>query len=124
MTSVDNKQIVADAYAAMQGGDVPAFLAVLDEGIVVHEPDFLPYGGTANGREAFVRLLPKAAALLDISRLVVDELIAEGDSVVALFRIGLAGSNAEARLAERWLMRDGKAVELRVFWFDPPVLEG
>jgi ketosteroid isomerase-like protein len=118
-SSEDNKRIVRHAYAAMSGGDVKRFLAVLDDDVVVYEPDALPYGGVYEGRSVFVASLPAAGALLDASRLVVEDLVAEGDKVVALIRVAVRGGVPDALVTEHWTMREGKAIELRVFWYDP-----
>ena len=120
--STDNKRIVQDAYDGMRGGDVQAFLGALDDEIVVHEPDCLPYGGVTRGLREFLAVLPKAGAVLDASKLEVEELVADGDSVVAIIRIGVRGGPDDVRLAEHWRLCDGKAVELRVFWFDPSLV--
>jgi ketosteroid isomerase-like protein len=116
--SAQNKQIIQDAYDAMASGDVKAFLGALDPQIEVREPDALPYGGVYRGIAELLGMFAKAGPILDSSRMVVAELIAEGDSVVALLRIPLRDGSGESLISEHWRLRDGKAVELHVFWFD------
>ena len=113
-----NKQIIKDAYEAMASGDVRSFVGVLDPGIVVREPDSLPYGGTYRGVQELMGMFAKAGPVLDSSRLAIDTLTADEDRVVAVIRIPLRGGDGEALISEHWTMRDGKAVELNVFWFD------
>ncbi|MGW3633020.1 nuclear transport factor 2 family protein [Streptomyces sp. NPDC005122] len=47
--------VVRGLYDALSKGDVPGVLARLAPGVIVDEPDQLPYGGVHQGREAFVR---------------------------------------------------------------------
>jgi ketosteroid isomerase-like protein len=114
----DNKQIIKAAYEAMAAGDVRGFLSALDAEIVVREPDTLPYGGTYTGIEELMKMFPKAAPVLDSSRLEIVELTAEADRVVALLRIPLRSGDGDALISEHWQLRDGKAVALQVLWFD------
>jgi ketosteroid isomerase-like protein len=114
-----NKQIIADAYDALARGDVRGFLGILDPEIDVREPTGLPYGGAYRGLDELMGMFAKAGPVLDSSRLVVEELTADEDRVVALLVIPLRNGGADALISEHWRMRDGKAVSLQVFWFDP-----
>jgi ketosteroid isomerase-like protein len=120
--SSQNKQIIQDAYDAMAAGDVNGFLGALDTEIEVREPDALPYGGLYRGLGELMGMFAKAAPVLDSSRMVVEELTAEHDRVVAVLRIPLRDGSAETLISEHWRLRDGKAVELQVFWFDPSLV--
>ena len=114
-----NKEIIKRAYEAMAQGDVRTFLAALDPQIEVREPEGLPHGGTYRGLDELKGMFAKAAPLLDSSRLAIEELTADGDRVVALLRIPLRSGDGDAVISEHWRLRDGKAVSLQVFWFDP-----
>jgi ketosteroid isomerase-like protein len=116
--SSQNKQIIQDAYDAMAGGHVKGFLAALDPEIEVREPDALPYGGVYRGIDELLGMFAKAGPVLDSSRMVVQALTAEEDRVIALLRIPLRDGTGEALISEHWRLRDGKAFELQVFWFD------
>lgn len=120
--TTSSREIVAGAYDALLAGDVKGFLGVLDPEIVVSEPACLPYGGTFTGIKQVVGMLGQAGPFLDSSRMVVEHVIADGDRAVALLRVPLRAGDAEALVAEHWLLRDGKAVELRVFWADPTIV--
>src|SRR5262245_41612082 len=118
-TPEENKKMVRSAYEEMAGGNPAPFLGALHpEEIVLHEPDPLPYGGTYRGHKEIMGFMAQAVEVMDPGRLEIDALIAEGDRVVSLIRLGLK-SGGEALLTEHWVFRDGQAVELRVFWFDP-----
>src|SRR6266487_3805569 len=100
-----NKQIVKSAYEGMAAGDGKAFLGALHPEVELREPDCLPYGGTYRGLDEVVAFLRKAAAFVAPGRLEVEELVAEGDRVVALLRLGLR-DGSEARVVEIWRLRD------------------
>ena len=117
-----SRAIVAGAYNAMVAGDFKAFLGVLDPEIVVSEPACLPYGGTFTGIKEVLGMLGQAGPYLDSGKTQVDYVIADGDRAVALLRIPLRDGSGEATIAEHWLLRDGKAVELSVYWSDPSVV--
>jgi ketosteroid isomerase-like protein len=121
--SVANKKIVRRAYEAMAAGDVRGFIAALDERIEVHEPDGLPHGGSYVGLDDLKQMFGKAAPVLDVGKLELDELTAEEDRVVALLRIPIRKGGGIALISEHWRLRDGKAVELQAFWFDPTLVE-
>jgi hypothetical protein len=55
--------------------------------------------------------------------MVVEDLVSEGDRVVAMLRIPLRDGSGEAVMAEYWRLRDGKAVELHVMWSDPTLVK-
>ncbi len=114
----ENKEIVRSAYDGMSSGNPKAFLAALDPEIEIIEPDPLPYGGTYRGQGEVIEFMKSAGGVIDASRFDVETLTADEDRVIATLRVGLH-SGGEAHLSEHWLMRDGKAVELRVFCFDP-----
>lgn len=116
--AAEHKETIRNAYEGMASGDPGAFLGALHEEIVIIEPDPLPHGGTYRGKAEVIEFMKSAGAVMDISRFEVDTLIAEDDRVAATVRCGVRGGG-EVHLSEHWLMRDGKAVELRVFCFDP-----
>lgn len=117
-TAAENKQIVQGAYEAMAGGDARGFLGVLAPEIEIHEPPCLPYGGVHRGQGEVIAFLGQAAAFIAPGKLAVTSLVAEGDTVVATLTLGLK-DGTDAEVTEIWRLADGKAVELKVFWFDP-----
>jgi ketosteroid isomerase-like protein len=121
--SSTSRDIIGGAYEALVQGDVKGFLGVLDAEIEVSEPACLPYGGTFKGLKDVMGMLGRAGPYLDSGKLVVERLIADGDEVVAMLRIPLRDGSGEAEIAEHWRLRDGKAVELRVYWSDPSIVK-
>jgi ketosteroid isomerase-like protein len=120
--SAASRDIVKGAYDAILSGDFRGFLGVFDDGVVVSEPACLPYGGTFTGLDEVKAMLMKAGPVLDSGKMVVEEIVADGDHVVAMLRIPLRDGSADAVIAEYWVFRDGKAVELRVLWQDPTIV--
>lgn len=126
MTQADvqtsNSEIVAGAYAAIGRGDFKGFLAAFDEQIEVREPACLPYGGVAHGIKEAMAMLGNAAPYLDAANMRVESVFGSGDQVTAVLRVPLHGGRGEAEIAELWRLRDGKAIELFVYWADPSIL--
>jgi ketosteroid isomerase-like protein len=118
----ENVEIVKGAYDALASGDVKGFIGVLDPGITVREPECLPYGGTFIGMQEVLGMFGKAGPLLDSGKSVVESIFGDGDRVAAVLRIPLRDGSGEAVMAEHWTLRDGKAVELDVYWRDPTIV--
>jgi len=121
-SAAENKQIISDAYTAMAAGDIKGFIGVLDPEIVISEPACLPYGGTFTGLGEVMGMFAKAGPVLDSGRLKIEELSADDDRVAAVIRVPLRDGSGEARIAEHWRLRDGKATALDVFWADPTIV--
>jgi uncharacterized protein len=121
--SAASQKLVADAYAAMLAGDYKGFFGVFDPEIVVSEPACLPYGGTFRGAKEVMAALGNAGPYLDSAKMVVEYVFAQDDRVAALLSIPLRDGSGTASIAEHWLLRDGKAVELNVYWSDPTLLK-
>jgi ketosteroid isomerase-like protein len=119
----DASTIVAGAYDALAKGDIKGFIGALDPNIKVTEPACLPYGGTFNGLDEVMGMFGKAGPLLDSSKMTVDSVYGEGDRVTAVLQMPLRDGSGVANMVELWTMRDGKAVELAVYWQDPTVLK-
>jgi ketosteroid isomerase-like protein len=110
----ENAMLVRGAYEAFGRGDVSAVLEVLDPGITWHVPGRSPLSGDYKGHpgvlEFFGRCQTLAAGTL---RVVPDEVLAEGDRVVALTTVsaerhGQVWSSPEVHV---WRVADGQAVE-------------
>lgn len=114
-----NRAVVQALYDAGARGDVPALMDHLAEDIVVHEPPFLPYGGRYAGREAFLGMFGEIGNYLDLSAIALEYLVADGQRVIGVLRIPDRATGEPTLLAEQSTLRDGKVVEMRIFYFDP-----
>lgn len=110
-------------YDAVTRGDLPALDAVLAEDIVVHEPGYLPYGGLYKSRDAFYGLVGEATKYLDVANVVIDQVIVDGDHGLGMLRIPVLSTGAHAVIAEQSTVRDGKIVEMRIYFHDTQGLE-
>jgi len=114
--SGSNKAILEQANAAVRAGDNEGFLAHCTDDIrwtTVGE-------GTLQGKQA-VRDWMKTAYASPPS-FHVEQLVAEGDMVVALGTImadGADGASAEYAYSDVWRFRDGKMAELDAFVIQP-----
>jgi uncharacterized protein len=119
-----NRALMAGLYDAAVAGDFEAVLACLDPDVVVHEPHFLPYGGTYNGIDAFAAMIPKVLEVFDLPSMKVDRLIADGDRVIGIIRMPDRANGEDVLLAEESVIRDEKIVEINVFYNNIQTLLG
>lgn len=117
-----NRQLVSAMYDAAGRGDFAAFLSYIDADVVVDEPPFLPYGGTYRGHGELQSLLGRVSAILDVTSLRVERLIADDDHVIGLIRVPIVGSDSEVSLAEMSVIREGKVAEMRIFFHEAGTL--
>ncbi len=115
------REIVVSFYDGGARGDITSFKEQLSEDFELFVPTYLPWGGKF-GKQEYVDLLPRLAAVLDFSRLTYESLTAEGSHVVALINIGVQKTDKSIMISEHWDIADEKAVRLRVAYFDPSAL--
>jgi SnoaL-like domain len=121
--SADPKAIVAAVYRAIAANDRDSFAPLVHPEIEVEQPPWLPYGGTHRGLDAVGEMFLEVLKLIDVSRLEVCSLTAEGDTVWATFVVHSRDHGAPLLLAEEWGLEGERCYRLRVWHFDPrPVL--
>lgn len=113
-TETTNKGITAAAYAAFRQGDIPSVLAMMDEAIEWTEADGHHVAGTFVGPQAVVEgVFMRLGEYFDDFALEIDQLVAEGDTVVALGTMGwkhkATGAPARVKVVHVWTFVDGKA---------------
>lgn len=114
-----SRALMTHMYDSAAKGDFAAVLACLADDLVVHEPPFLPYGGDHQGVDAFANgVIPAVMQHLDVSRLVVDRMVAENDRVIGIIRMPAHATGGDILLAEESLIRDGKVVEIWVYYHE------
>lgn len=115
----ETRRVVTQMYDAAVSGDMAGFFACIDPEVVTHEPSFLPYGGSYAGIGALMELLSKDVSQhLDITQPKIDRIVADGDRAFTVIRLRCQATGEETLLAEEAVVRNGKVVELRVFYFD------
>ena len=109
-----NKEIIQGMYDSFASGDVAAVVAGLSDNISWTEADGFPLAGTYIGPEAVVEnVFMRLGEVGDNWGVVVERLIADGDTVVAdgkyTWNHTVTGEPCEARMAHVWTLADGKA---------------
>jgi hypothetical protein len=86
----------------------------------VTAPNYLPWGGRHVGA-AFFRdyLLPSVTDVFDFARFSYDNVVGENGHVVAVFNIGVTGTDAIVKIVDHWTLLDGKAISLWAAYFEP-----
>ncbi len=110
-----NKQIVDNAYASLAAGDVPAALGAMADDIQWTEADGFPLAGTYVGPQAVLEgVFMRLGEIGDDFTVVPEQLIADGDTVVALgsyrWKHKSSGEPAAVKMVHVWTLNDGKAV--------------
>lgn len=123
-----NVETIKQMYAAALKQDMPAALNALDEDLVIHEQESLPYGGRYEGHEGFQKLFQNLAAHWDDFKFSPKEFMDAGETVVAIVQFtGKAkksGKSLDMTMYELWRMRNGKAVECHsIVWDTAKMLE-
>jgi ketosteroid isomerase-like protein len=120
----DSRRFVQAMYDAGSRGDVEGLLSHLAQDVVVREPAFLPYGADYHGHQEFLSLFTKIGKVLDITKIQIDYLVADDDKVIGIIRIPDITTGQTILLAEESILRDGKIVEMRIFFHDAQSLIG
>ena len=110
-----NKELIQHLYESFASGDVAAVTAAFDDEISWTEADGFPLAGTYTGPQAVVEnVFMRLGDFSDNWAVVVDRLIADGDTVVAngkyTWNHKKTGKACEARMAHVWTLADGKAI--------------
>lgn len=108
-----NKEIINALYQSFASGDVPAVTAGFSDDIRWTESDGFPLAGTYVGPQAVVEnVFMRIGELGDNWAVVVDRIIAEGDTVVADGRYTWnhkdSGAPCAVRMAHVWTLAGSK----------------
>lgn len=110
-----NKELIQKVYAGFAAGDIAAVTAAFADDIAWTEADGFPLAGTYIGPRAVVEgVFVRLGEFSDNWRVVVDQLVADGDTVVAngkyTWNNKRSGEPCEVRMAHVWTLTDGKAI--------------
>ncbi len=114
MSEHPNAAIVRSAYEAMETGDMPAFVALLDDNIIWHEstPGFV---GNYRGRDQVLALLGSIMQEtgVQMSRISIHDILASDDHTVILHEAALTknGRAYTAQYCDVYHLRNGKLTE-------------
>lgn len=109
-----NKEIIQKLYENFASGDVPTVLAAFDNEISWTEADGFPLAGTYIGPQAVLEgVFMRLGEFSDDWGVVVDRLVADGDTVVAdgkyTWNHKESGKPCQVRMAHVWTLANGKA---------------
>jgi ketosteroid isomerase-like protein len=115
-----SKAVVDEYFQAGVQGRLTSFASYLHPDFTVTAPNYLPWGGRHVGA-AFFRdhVLPSVTDVFDFARFSYDNVVAEDGHVVAVFNIGVTGTDATIKIVDHWTVRDGKAISLWAAYFEP-----
>jgi ketosteroid isomerase-like protein len=107
------------AYTAFNRGDIDAAVEPLDAQIEWSEPAEFAGGGTYHGREGAKQYLTQSRAAWAEVISEPEEFIPVGNRIVVFVHARLRPKNSnewqEARLADVYTFRNGKAIQMRAF---------
>ena len=84
-------------------------LGLIAENLHVETPPYFPWAGLYETRDEWLaKCVPWLGTVYDFPSLTVEQMIADGDKVVALVRQGILESEDEAVHIESWKVKDGK----------------
>ncbi|MDT5208735.1 MAG: uncharacterized protein QOF67_1150 [Mycobacterium sp.] len=109
MSEHDNKELIQRGYEAFSSGDLDTVMSLFDDDCEWVQPGQSAVSGTFHGKaevmEHFGRLAEKGLTVK------LNQLIAEGDTVVAITEVTAGGETGED--ADVFVVRNGKTVEVR-----------
>jgi ketosteroid isomerase-like protein len=110
MSEQDNKELIQRGYAAFASRDIETVMSLFDDDIEWVQPGASAISGTFHGKTELMEHLGRLAEKDMTVKL--NQLIAEGDTVVAITEVTAGGETGED--ADVFTVRDGKTVSVRV----------
>lgn len=112
---MNNKELIRRLYESFASGDIAAVTSALADDIAWTEADGFPLAGTYIGPQAVIEnVFMRLGQFSDNWGVVVDRLVADGDTVVADGRYTWnnkrSGEPCEVRMAHVWTLAGGKAI--------------
>ena len=117
-----NRAIVRSFYEGGAQSEIASFKARIADDFQVFVPRYLPWGGQSDRQKYVDWVIPQVVAVLDFDRLSYESITAEEDHVVAFINIGVRGTDQSIMISEHWDLTDGRAIKLRVAYFEPKIL--
>jgi ketosteroid isomerase-like protein len=114
-------EIVQRVYQAFGQGDMAAIVAELAPTVRVQHPQEakIPWGGTYHGPQGFVDFLTALGTHADVEEFHVEQMLAGGNTVVALGReqvhVKATGRRYQTDWVHVWRVEDGKITSFQDF---------
>ena len=114
-----NVETLRRGYEALNVGDLSGVRALLHPDLEWQEDPASPEAGAHHGRDGFERFLRSWLESFDDFRIEPEEIIEDGDRLIALvYQSGkgrTSGVEVEVRIAHVWTVQDGRAVRWRSY---------
>jgi hypothetical protein len=117
-----NKALVRSFYEGGTDSEAKEYGEIFHPDFKVTAPDYFPWGGTSDLKAYLSDVLEQVTAVLDFSRCRVVSLVGENDLIVIVIDIGIKGTEYSVQISEHWMLKDGKAIDLWVAYFEPKIL--
>lgn len=117
-----NKALVRTFYEGGTNREARSYGEIFHPEFKVTAPGFFPWGGTSDLQAYLDDVLHQVTAVLDFSRCNIVSLVGENDEVVIVIDIALVGADDIIRISEHWTIRNNKAINLWVAYFEPAAL--
>jgi ketosteroid isomerase-like protein len=112
-----NKAVIRAFFEAGSRGDLDRVQELMADDIVIHQPAYLPYGGSY-GKSQFPQLAATMSRYIEMRRARVVNLVAEGDYVFVVLSVPDARTGQECTQGVQIRLRDGRLAENHVFFHD------
>jgi ketosteroid isomerase-like protein len=123
MTHDEIVKYVDDLYECTGVGDFDRAESMLTDDFFITEADSLPFAGVYRGKTALRELYTKVMGLMDVAGLNREVTTTDGDTAVCLLSFEFTDPALKpAQLAEVFRFRDGKACEIKPYYFDPATI--
>jgi ketosteroid isomerase-like protein len=112
-------EVLKQAYAALNRNDIPAMLKAFDPQIEWIEPADYPGGGTHRGHAAVMTTLSRGRGSWAEGSCEPERFLVAGDKIVVFVHVRVRVKDSadwiDARLADVYTFRNGKAIQMRHF---------
>jgi uncharacterized protein len=116
---VAETEALREAYAALNRNDIPAMVKAFDPHIEWIEPAHYPGGGTHHGLAEVMAVVSRGRGSWAEGSCEPEQFIAAGDKLVVYVHVRVRRQDhtdwIDARLADVYMFRDGKAIQMRHF---------
>ena len=112
-------EALRQAYAALNRNDISGFMQIFDPEIERVEPEGFPTSGTYRGLEALTAIFLQARSTWAEGACEPERFLAVGDKIVVFVHVRVRLKDKtdwiDARIADVFTWRDGKATQFRTF---------
>ncbi|MGM0931087.1 MAG: nuclear transport factor 2 family protein [Actinomycetota bacterium] len=111
--------VIDGFYAAAVSGDLAAAMSYVHPDVEVREGPNLPFGRTYRGHDGMAEILAALTPYLEMNKLTMRSIIADGDQGVAVLTTPIRGENGAVEAAEHWQLQGGLLRQGQIYLFDP-----